>query len=557
MKRLILIPLLITLFPVNALSLDVPVQAAISNMTLEQKVGQLLMVGFRGTEPNEALRSLIQDMHVGGVILFSRNVESAEQLRSLTWSIQRMNPSHTPLLISVDEEGGRIVRLFRNFPAMPGNMAIGATRSPSLAYAAGRMTAANLGSLGINLNLAPVLDLKVKFTTDALRNRTFGETPDSVAKLGSAYIKGLQSLGVSATAKHFPGHGRTDVDSHLNLPVIKQSAETLKAIDMLPFREAIKSEVDVIMTAHVSYPALDRSGAPASLSKSIITNLLREDMRFNGVVITDDLEMKAITKKINIAEAAVRAINAGTDIILVSSNRRKQVSVYRGLLNAVRTGRISGERINESIKRIQKLKSSSANRVLYEKWQAKLTRYIERGWQSGLSNVIASRAVTLLQNKNQILPLKTKTKKTLVVSPIYKFYSEVRRRVDSAFFLEIPFYPKKSERKKLITYIKKQKIDQIVIGVINQRHADFVKEIRREINTPINVVSFDSPKYLSSFPSVDAFLCVYHYRKGSAEAAARALVGDMQINGSLPISVDNWGVGFGQRVTSDPFLASE
>lgn len=508
--------------------------ADLGTLTVQQKVGQLMMIGFKERYPTEGLKKQIQSMNVGGVILFPRNIENPKQVRLLTKSISALNKSPLPMFIATDEEGGRVIRFYKDNVTMPGNMALGATGSKKLAYEAGRSIAARLLTLGININLAPVLDLNFDSDNRIVGSRSFGEDPLVVASLGNAYIRGVQSLGVSATAKHFPGHGRTKVDSHKRLPKINSNLTK----DLIPFREAIKENVDLIMTAHISFPKLDKSGVPATLSKEIITNLLRKKMKYNGVIITDDLEMGAIEHKFGVGEAAVRAIIAGSDIVIVGWHSNKQMKVYKALLAAVKSKRISMKRLDSAVDRILKLKSKRLNKLKNEEYRTEAEIIINSTLQGNIARKITTESATVLKNRENTLPLETDEKVTLVVSPLYELFREIRKRANNVFYIELEIRPTEIQRKKYVDYIKKvsEKVDQIVIGVINKYHAEIVAKIRKGIDKPLIVVSFDSPHYISGFPDVDAFLCVYHYRTGAAEAAARVILGDLKSKGTLPVS---------------------
>lgn len=525
-------------------------QEILNSLSIQQKVGQLLMIGFDGEVPTEGLKDQIQGMNVGSVILFPRNIKNQKQVLTLTKSIQALNKSPLPISIATDEEGGRVIRFYKDETIMPGELAIGAAGSTKLAYEVGRSTAARLATLGINMNLAPVLDLNIVSENRTVGSRSFGEDPAAVSLLGASYIEGVQSLGVSATAKHFPGHGKTKLDSHKTLPQINSSLEN----DLIPFQEAINKKVDLIMTAHVSYPKLDKSGAPATLSSKIITELLRGKLKYDGVVVTDDLEMGAIEQKHGIGEAAVLSVLAGCDLIIVGWHTNKQEEAYKALLKAVESGRITTERLNESVIRIAKLKLRKLSDLKIGVNNSEVEKVFGEGKEKGKDNKIAhsitTESATLLKNINHTLPLVTKYKRTLVVSPLYELYREIRRRSDNVYYLEMNLRPDANEKKRIIKYINEssKNADQIVIGVINKHHAEIVSKISKKIKIPVVVVSFDSPHYLKGFPNIDAFLCVYHYRTGAAETAARIILGNLQAKGSLPISVDKKDVGYGQQI---------
>ncbi len=322
-------------------------------MTLEEKIGQLLVCGFDGLKPSDEIKGLIKDYNIGGVILFSRNIKDPAQTARLCNSLQEI--SKTPLFICVDQEGGKVSRLPKPFTQFAGNAAIGKSNSVKLAYAFGEITAKELKAVGINANFAPVLDVNTNPDNPIINERAFSNNPNSVSRFGLAVIAGLQDNGVIACCKHFPGHGDTSLDSHHQMPVVEHSIERLNEIELLPFKHAAENDVAAIMTAHVLYKGLDEK-YPATLSKKIIHDLLRKEMGFKGLVITDDLEMKAISDNYAIGEAAIGALSAGADIILVCKDHERQKEVRDAVLRAVKDNIITEKRIDESIERIMAVK---------------------------------------------------------------------------------------------------------------------------------------------------------------------------------------------------------
>lgn len=327
----------------------------LNDLTLEQKVGQLLMCGFHGQHADEQITHLIRDYHIGGVIYFRRNVESIDQLTRLSAELQDIaaEAGALPLMISVDQEGGMVARIDQEgMTQVPGNMALGATGNPEYTLECARILGCELKSIGIDMNLAPVVDVNNNPLNPVIGVRSYGEHAESVAAHGVAAITGYQSQGIAATAKHFPGHGDTAVDSHLGMVTVPHDRNRLEQMELLPFRKAIEAGVDAIMTAHVMFPSIEPEPIPATLSHKVLTGLLREEMGFEGIIITDCLEMHAISKPYGVAEAAVRAVEAGADLILVSHTLQDQVAALEGIYEAVRTGRISEEVIHQAVERI-------------------------------------------------------------------------------------------------------------------------------------------------------------------------------------------------------------
>ena len=323
-------------------------------MMSREKIGQLFMVGFDGTSVSADLSAFIKEYKPGGVILFSRNLEAVEQIVELTNQLQACSP-HSPLLISIDQEGGRVSRLPKSFTIFPPCDVLGRCNSSELAYAAAATIAKELKAVGINMNMSPVLDVNSNPANPVIGDRAFGTTPGPVCELGLATVGGLQDHRVVACGKHFPGHGDTNADSHKELPVVTAPRERLEQIELPPFRHAAAHGIATMMTAHVRYRALDDQ-VPATLSPIIIGKLLREELRYEGVVLTDDLEMHAIIDHYGIEEATVRAILAGCDMPLICKDRNREVAAITALDKAVADGTVSAERLEQSLARITRLK---------------------------------------------------------------------------------------------------------------------------------------------------------------------------------------------------------
>ncbi len=323
-------------------------------MMARETIGQLFMVGFEGTTVTTELASFLKEYQPGGVILFSRNLESIEQIVQLTNDLQRCSP-HSPLLISIDQEGGRVSRLPGSFTIFPPCEVLGRCNSSELAYAAAATTAKELKAVGINMNMAPVLDVNSNPTNPIIGNRAFGTTPGPVSELGLATVGGLQDQRVVACGKHFPGHGDTLSDSHKELPIVTAPRERLEAVELPPFRH-VAASVATLMTAHVLYRSWDEQ-YPATLSPTLIGRVLREDLRYDGVVLTDDLEMHAIIDHYGIEDATVRAILAGCDMPLICRDRNREVVAITALDKAVADGTVPVERLEQSLMRIRRLKT--------------------------------------------------------------------------------------------------------------------------------------------------------------------------------------------------------
>lgn len=333
-----------------------PIEEQIKKMTLDEKIGQMVIIGLDGYTMDDNTRSMIENNRVGGFILFGENVKSSDQLLSLVNSLKSTNSKNNiPLFISVDQEGGRVNRMPVEVKNLPSSQKIGKVNNEDFSYEIGNILGEEIKEFGFNMDFAPVLDINSNPKNSVIGDRSFGTNAEVVSKLGIQTMKGIQTAGVIPVVKHFPGHGDTSVDSHIGLPSVENDMTRLKSFELVPFNDAIQNGADAVMVAHIILNKIDAEN-PASLSKTIITDLLRNEMNFDGLVITDDMTMGAIVKNYTISDAAIKSVNAGSDIVLVCHGNDNEVAVINNLKKAVENGTISEERINESIYRILKLK---------------------------------------------------------------------------------------------------------------------------------------------------------------------------------------------------------
>ena len=330
-----------------------PVAEALAAMTTQEKVGQLLVAGIGGTEAGEDGLQAIQDYQVGGVILFGRNVESAQQLADLTNELKTLNGDNTPLFLCVDQEGGRVDRMPPEVDDLPSAYDYIAAGGDPLER--GKVLAAQCAAFGFNLDFSTCLDIWSNPDNTVIGDRAYGSDPHTVTSAGLAVNQGLEQGGVIPVVKHFPGHGDTSTDSHVDLPVVGKTAEELEEFELIPFQAAIDQGTPCVMVAHILMTQIDPD-LPASLSPKVVDGLLRQEMGFDGVVCTDDLTMGAISKTYGMGEAAVMAVEAGCDLLLVCHEADNLTAARDALLSAVDAGRISMERLDESVYRILSLK---------------------------------------------------------------------------------------------------------------------------------------------------------------------------------------------------------
>ncbi|MGH7429769.1 MAG: beta-N-acetylhexosaminidase [Candidatus Methylomirabilaceae bacterium] len=323
-------------------------------MSLRQAIGQLFILGVEGHEPSPALEAFVREMAPGGLILFSRNLRGPAEIAALTAALQAA--SSTPLLIAIDQEGGAVARLAPPFTQWPGASRVAAVRSSRLTYAMAQAMATEMLAVGITMNMAPVLDVLSNPANPVMAGRCFGGDPQVVAELGTAFLRGLDDRGVLAVGKHFPGHGDTTIDSHLALPVVAHTFARLQAVELVPFVKAIGEGIPALMAAHLLVPALD-AARPATLSEPILTTLLRDRLRFSGLILSDDLLMRGIADTTAPGEAAVRFLEAGGDLILICSDEAAQREALAAVAGAVESGRLSEARVRASCDRIAQTKA--------------------------------------------------------------------------------------------------------------------------------------------------------------------------------------------------------
>ncbi len=334
------------------LTIDEKVDKIVASMSKTEKIGQMVMIGIQGTKVDDDSLYMLHQFHMGGIILFDRNMESPEQVKQLTSDLQAQSNEKVPLFIGVDEEGGDVVRMAEKLTPPPSQKEIGATGDTEQAKTWAIKTAKSLKEMGINVNFAPVADV------GSNDNRSYSTDVNTVINFVKASATGYQQENIIYSLKHFPGIGKGQVDSHVEISSIDESKDVLMAEDILPFKTIInenKPEDYFILVSHLKYPALDEE-YPASLSSKIMTDLLRNELGYKGIIITDDMEMGAVANHNDFKTIGVNAVKAGADIVLVCHEYQHEQDVYLGLLDAVDNGEISQQRIDESVKRIVKAK---------------------------------------------------------------------------------------------------------------------------------------------------------------------------------------------------------
>ncbi len=523
------------------------VEKLLKKMTLEEKVAQVIIAYFSGPELTADLAKELQELPLGGIILYSTtgNIENPAQVAALTERIQKsaLDSGRLPLFIAVDQEGGPVARLTEGLTLFPGNMALGATDSEELAGLSAAITARELRTLGINFNFAPVVDVNNNPDNPVIGVRSFSSRPDTVARLGAAMVAPYHREGVLATAKHFPGHGDTDVDSHYGLPFISGDLSQLKKMELAPFQAMIKAGVPVVMMAHILVPGLTGGdGLPASLSAQAV-RYLREEMGFDGLVITDSMGMGAITENWGLGEAAVTAFRAGVDIILfgpwtgVQPGDRREI--FRALLQAVEEGTIPLERLDQSVKKILGAK------IEYQIIGDPLPRRERLADLASPQNLeiarrIARESITLFRDRANLIPLPVQETVPLpLIWPVEREGS-LSPLIAACPFLQPYLLSLPASTAEVEEFLTQMEFSSLVlIGSYNmQDHPawpDLVNNLTGE--KEVVLIALSSPYDLLAVPHVGTYFCTYSDSSDSMQALGQVLGGALTPRGRLPVEL--------------------
>lgn len=540
------------------------VEQTLSKMTLEEKAGQMVFPNVNGIYMSDdspefkRLEFLVKEKNVGGLIFFTSDLY--EQV-VLTNKMQRL--AKYPLLIAADYEHGITMRIDGVTP-FPNIMALGAVDDENLTYEMAKIIAKEGRAIGVHQNYAPVSDVNNNPNNPIINTRSFGESPELVAKHSNSFLKGLQDGGMIATSKHFPGHGNTSIDSHLDLPVLKSNLDELNQIELYPFKENIKAGVMSIMVGHLAVQAIEGdTGIPASLSKKIITDLLINQLGFNGLIVTDALNMHGITNYYSTAKATIEAIKAGHDCILFPDN---PIEAIDAIINAVKNGEISEERINHSVRKI----------LLTKKWAGldkerlveidKISSIVGKNEHLELAKLISRKSITLLKNENNLIPLSKDEQQKyahIIIADSRNdndgefFRRNLKSKIQDINFARILMnsgeidYQSALENSKnsdviIISIYSKVRSYQGTLG-INEKQKELVRKIIA-LKKPVIMISHGNPYVLGEFPEVTAYINNYGDTKFSELAVIEALLGEIDIEGKSPVSIPAAGVKVGDGI---------
>jgi len=555
-----------TVFPLKTEQITM-INAKIKKMNLFDKCAQLVYPygdSFESSDMKSKMLQAVRELHVGGFVFFAGDAE--RQIKIIN-ALQ--DSTEEPLLISADYENGPAMRL-SNIPRFPSNMALGAVNDPSLTYLAARATAKLSKLLGVFQDLAPLADVNTHAENPIINVRAFSEDPFEVSVHVAAYVRGLNSLHVISTAKHFPGHGSTTLDSHNEMPTVKNSKYDFEKSDLIPFREAIEAGVKAIMVGHLQAPAYEKKkDLPATLSKSVITDLLRKKLGFDGLIVTDAMNMGAISARYPADEAAVLAIEAGNDLILYPAD--DSAAVY-GIYNAVKSGRLSEERIDESLRRLFEAKTWAG---LYENRKGsfkKLEKELSTKKYDRIAREIAERSITLVKDDKHLLPVNPAKIYSSAVIALTDFTEREELKTPLPFdellvktfnyTKEFKLYEKSKQREydQALQFARRAKIIFLPVfwnvksyrGTIElpEPFKKFISKILR-LKKPVIIVSFGTPYLIKDFPNASTYLCAYGSAPASQYAAYDALLGHIKIQGKLPVTIPNTSFTIGSGIAKE------
>jgi beta-N-acetylhexosaminidase len=527
----------------------------ISDLTAEEKAGQLYIIGFNGTRMNEYLREIIAEWKVGGVVFSIRNVENTIQVKELIEEMQEiaMREIGIPLTVTINQEGGDRTCFLESLSHNPGSMAIGATQKPEWAYEVAKLVGTELRALGFNMLYMPVLDFSNLPENEVLGIRSFGDKSEIVSEMGANYIQGLHEAGLASTGKHFPGGGASEKDAHFELPFVDKSLDELEQYELKPFRKAIEAGVSSMMIAHTVFRKLD-DGIIATMSEKIINDLLREELGFDGIVTSDAFGMHGLIDHADPTEACVNAILAGGDVILKRHGREANLEILMALTKSVKNGQIPEQRVDASLKRIftvkKKFCGDPPSDVSVSLWNKQHAALLES---------MGEDSVTLLRNNQGLLPLKIDLKtRVLLIMPdmtanasldgtfgdqagyiIRGILSEkFSYSTDGIDLVHFGLEPYDEEITKIVARAKNY--DILILGShranLRSQQAKMIRELY-DLGKDVIWIALNIPYCLKVNPDAATYLCTYSERLPQLKAVCNLITGDIEPRGRLPVSI--------------------
>ena len=525
---------------------DVLAEVIIQRMTNEELLSQILMFGWSGAEPTPLLNAWVQDRALGSVKVFGWNTDDINLVAKSITELQKKAQTcrfKIPLYVATDQEGGSVRHVKGDTSDTPGNLAIGSSGYPQDAYYTGYYIGLELRALGINMNFAPTIDIYSTIKSTVIGPRSFGENPEYTGILGAAWAKGHADAGIIATAKHFPGHGDTDVDSHGALPIIEIDEETLFSRELIPFMSLIESGVPAIMTGHISFPKIVPNGEPASLSKTFVTGVLRENLGYEGLVITDDIMMNGAWKFAGVVSNVVKlAIEAGNDIVISSSTAGLNDALWRNNLQLMSTDENFYNQVRKAAHRVVKSKLD------YFKGENPVPLYPDASKVDSSIPAPGSEEFFFQQACRSISALKTGTfpytseiaanEKVLLCGQFFAYGDELIKRYPHA---EIYSYKYNMDNENLSKYLSElpyyaRRFDTVIFCVSDPGSARLAKSLK-DAGCRVIIISILSPNYVIDLDFADTILLAYSYSDFSFQAVAAALAGEIDILGNLPLTI--------------------
>ncbi len=514
-------------------------------LTAQQKIGQRLVAGLPGLTIDDDFRNLIKTHKIGNVILFARNIASVGQVKTLCSDLKKLILEETgiPPFIGIDQEGGMVTRLSEDATNIPGAMAMAATGNPQFAYQGGLITAQELKALGINFDFAPVLDVNSNSENPVIGVRSYADNPEAVIQFGLPMMKGLLDGGIICAAKHFPGHGDTSLDSHLSLPSVDRSTEELQQIELAPFAAVIKAGIPAIMTTHILFPSLEPEELPATMSRAIITNLLKGSMGFKGLVVSDCMEMAAIQQYYGTVNGTVGAMQAGVDLILISHTASLAAQAAQAVQLAILNGSLDRKEMDESVDKIITQKKS----MLVDS-DASIS-IVGGNEHKQMAMTMLQASITLVHTPQEGLPplgdnpwflgcrAYRATNASNMVDPEFSFANHMAHLCGGTG-TTTSINPLPDEIKELAA--NQDRHSCIVVGSynghLNKGQLDLVKTLAKG-PVPVVAVALRNPYDLKELPDNVSSLAAYEYSADCFDAIARVLNREIQATGNLSVSL--------------------
>lgn len=517
----------------------------IKQLTTEEKIGQLLMFGVDGTTLTDHAIELIKKYKVGNIILFARNADNPKQLFELNQSLQKLAMAELgiPMFISIDQEGGMVTRIFHGATFFPGAMTISAANHLEDAYKIGDLMGREMQVLGINMNLAPVLDVNNNPKNPVIGVRSYSDDPHRVAQYGIQFMKGLQNH-VFATGKHFPGHGDTYLDSHLALPKVDYPVERLEEIELVPFKQAINQGIKALMSSHIDFPAFTENGLPTTLSKKCLTGLLREELKFDGLIVTDGMEMKAVQDHYGTVEASLMAIQAGANLVCICHSEPLQKEAVARIKQALTTHELSMDELDERVSRVLRYKNELKLMSLESPYEA-VNHIVDNKQTQDFSYQVVKRAATLVKGQKLKLNddalfigvLPKATSQADDTDGLYDIISQIKKEIPHLKTHKLPINP--SDEDINLAIEKAKHASQILVTSYNANvYGSQIKLINQlsELSNEMHVIAMRNPYDLFYTDKIDNYVCLYEYTPNSIKVLISYLKDELVFEGRIPVN---------------------